>query len=173
MCETIKELIDLYVSGDLSGAEARKVEKHLAGCERCRKEAAAYRARLEDLSSLASERQPDVLPPFFWQGIQKEILLEEERRKAGPIPTAHAFRKRILAMAAALLLAVTAYFVYSFLVGGGVESGGQGNRDSLVVEKAPPVETEEGGVLLPPGRPLVPRRDVMPGARPEEETLKF
>jgi len=172
MCETIKELIDLYVSGDLSGAEARKVEKHLDGCESCRKEAAVYRARLEDLGSLAAERQPDVLPPFFWQGIQREILLEEERRKAGPLSAGHTLRKRVLALAAAVLLAATAYLVYALVsgYGSGVEPAATGG---LVVDEAPSVETEDGGVLLPPGRPLVPRRDVMPGARPEEETLKF
>lgn len=45
-CENVAELLALYHYGELTGAKAKLVESHLAGCEGCRDELAGIRRTL-------------------------------------------------------------------------------------------------------------------------------
>jgi hypothetical protein len=150
MCKEFEDLIDLYVAGDLEPEEAREVEDHLAGCEACSKEASSYRACLGTLASLSSENQPDRLSPFFWQGIQKEILLAQEQQVA---PARSKARRVLYALAAAILIAVVAY------VARGLVDPGQTIPNAPVVVKNATHGDE--GVILPPDTPYW--RGVDPG----------
>ena len=165
MCSTVRERIDLYVSGDLTPDEARKVEEHLARGDSCSREAAAYRARLHDLSLLSSDEQPDRLPPFFWQGIQKAILVGDEPKRKQPFIT----RPVVLAVAAAVLLAVTAFLILSPR-GSSPTAGSGGLAGDPGTTAGYEQELELRGRMLP----LVEQQgDRMPAAMPEERTFEF
>lgn len=58
MCNKFEELGLLYVSGELSPAEAREYEAHAAECEECRRETEAYRRERAELytADVLSER---------------------------------------------------------------------------------------------------------------------
>ncbi len=167
MCKRIRDLIDLYVAGDLEPQEAREVESHLAECEACSREAASYRRCLGNLATLSSENQPNRLSPFFWQGIQKEILTGQEQQVE---PGRGRVRWVVYGLAAAILIAVTAYLAGGLFSGSGVTPSRNGGG---IVRDVPVVED---GVILPPGTPWVPEMNRMePADRPEstENSLEF
>ena len=58
MCNKFEESGLLYVSGELSPAEAREYESHIAGCEECRRETETYRKERAELytADILSER---------------------------------------------------------------------------------------------------------------------
>jgi anti-sigma factor RsiW len=58
VCNKFEELGLLYVSGELSVAEAREYESHIAGCEECRRETETYRKERAELytADILSER---------------------------------------------------------------------------------------------------------------------
>ena len=175
MCKKTEELIDLYVSGDLEAAEAEQVENHLAGCEACRQEAESYRAHLSTLASLRSENQPDRLPPFFWQGIQKAILTEgdqaEERAVAVPPRRAVVGRKFVIALAAGLLFAAGAFLLVSVLT----PSRSQPAPGAGTVA----VQNGEEPQFLKPGTPVLPDSGfpqgefMSPSGAPDNPSLEF
>jgi anti-sigma-K factor RskA len=157
MCEKVRDLIDLYVAGDLEAEEAAAVETHLAGCASCRREADSYRHCLGDLAELNAENQPDRLSPFFWQGIQRRILVETEQKRARRSPV----WRVAFAVAAAVLLAVTAYLAVTFLGGTGPGT----NEVPPIAEKVEVIDTE----LLPPGTPVFEEGHTIPAGQPAEE----
>ena len=153
-CARVKDLVGLYAGDDLDPDEAARVAAHLEHCEACRGEAAAYGRMRDELRLLASERMPDRLPPFFWQGIQKEILLGGERRgRSSPLA-----RRVLYGIAAAVLLALTAFLAAS-LSGGGPETVAP---SPLVVNA---VAVEDNDVVLPDA--LVDEGNIVPAGAPD------
>lgn len=116
-CRDVKDLVDLYVSEDLEPGQADAVRMHLGRCEPCRAEADAFRRQHEHLAALSSAQMPNQLSPFFWQGIQREILLGDgeaeevvhtaPRRRLG-------LRPFLYALAALVLVAVSVYAAATF-----------------------------------------------------------
>ena len=96
-CRDVRDLIDLFVSDDLEPWEADAVRLHMGRCEACRAEADACRRQRERLASLSSSQAPSQVPPFFWQGIQREILIggREAAETANPAPAARGRRFRL------------------------------------------------------------------------------
>ena len=182
MCSEVKELISLYVAGDLESSEALEVESHLAGCAPCREEAETYRTHLGNLAALASSEQPDRLPPFFWQGIQKAILTEDKAvegaveggvkkdsvASAGVQPSF--FRRPVfLAVAAAVLLAVSVFFFVEFLGSGDPVPRGE----PTFAEPSGDGEAESQP-FLPSGTPYFPEPESMaPAGAPKNPSLEL
>lgn len=69
-CHTITAGLDAYLDGELTGAERDAVDAHLAGCPRCRAEAAAIGAILNSARAL-----PNSVPPArdLWPGIESRL----------------------------------------------------------------------------------------------------
>jgi anti-sigma factor RsiW len=83
----------LLVGGDLPPAVAREIEEHLASCESCREEHAAYESARRSLFVLKGAGSGPA--PDLWPGI-REQLGAPPRRSRVPV--------RLLATAAAALL---------------------------------------------------------------------
>jgi anti-sigma factor RsiW len=79
------ELLDGWIDGRLDGDERREVEAHLAGCERCRRQAEALRA------AVAAVRAglPDSPPPADLAARVTAALDAEDARGEGPAPVVH------------------------------------------------------------------------------------
>jgi hypothetical protein len=87
-CRAVRHLLPLYAGRDLPGALARCVERHVASCAECAREARAFeadRGRLEALS--AARREGDPLGENFWYAIRRELRSDPAsplgRREAG------------------------------------------------------------------------------------------
>ena len=101
-CTETSELIDDYVDGALEGGLLHELELHLAGCAACREEERELRALLAEAAALPSDVDP---PRDLWPEIAAR-LEKESRFKL----LRGAFRP--LSLAAAVLLASGAYFVW-------------------------------------------------------------
>ena len=60
-CESVKELADLYLYGELAGQEEDGMEQHLHGCAACRTELDRQRALHRSLDSLRMAATPNLL----------------------------------------------------------------------------------------------------------------
>ncbi|HAK96956.1 MAG TPA: hypothetical protein DCM87_18690 [Planctomycetes bacterium] len=164
-CRDVRDLIDLFVSEDLEPREADAVRLHMGRCEACRDEADACRRQRERLASMSSAQMPSQVSPFFWQGIQREILMSDRKSGEAAEPAAAARGRRtalrpiVYALAALVLVAVTVIAAAAFLGGAGAPPAVP--RDGIVHGGADlPVETipqevpffSEGG-LAPAGAP--------------------
>lgn len=124
------ERLQDYVDGLLPPARRDRLDRHLAGCGRCRDEVEHLRTLLQE-----AERLPRAIEPRrdLWGGIAARIeaeqvvelaaaraVLESERREASPSAYAWPTRRLMLAAAAALLVLVSSG-VTLLLVGGGTE----------------------------------------------------
>ena len=69
-CTEIAPRLDEYIDGALPVEAAHEVERHLAGCERCRREVAAIRSLLADARSMPRSIQPD---RDLWRGIEGRL----------------------------------------------------------------------------------------------------
>ena len=60
-CESVKELGDLYLYGELAGQEEDGIEQHLHGCAACRTEMDRQRALHRGLDGLRMAPPPNLL----------------------------------------------------------------------------------------------------------------
>jgi predicted anti-sigma-YlaC factor YlaD len=60
-CESVKELADLYLYGELAGQEEDGIEQHLHGCAACRTELDRQRAVHRSLDGLRMAPPPNLL----------------------------------------------------------------------------------------------------------------
>src|SRR5260370_2289524 len=60
-CESVKELADLYLYGELAGEEEDGMEQHLHGCAACRTELDRQRALHRSLDVLLIAPPPNLL----------------------------------------------------------------------------------------------------------------
>jgi hypothetical protein len=77
-CTDMAGLLDDYVNATLPPADRARVEQHLAGCARCRAEAAAVRAIVAGARGLPASILPD---RDLWSGIEPRL---GPRRAARP-----------------------------------------------------------------------------------------
>ncbi|MBN1418190.1 MAG: zf-HC2 domain-containing protein [Planctomycetes bacterium] len=100
-CRDLEALLSLHASEDLEPEEARRVEAHIEGCPRCRREVEAWRRQADRLGALRRKAEEAPLSPLFWKAIRKGIGEE-------PIPLERLRRRRSrpawIGAAAALVL---------------------------------------------------------------------
>lgn len=73
-CTSAKELIPVFVDGELSGEKGKRLEEHLGACEACRDELAALRATMSALDAW-----PGIDPRLGYADLRARI----EQRQAG------------------------------------------------------------------------------------------
>ena len=71
-CTEIRPLISYYYDGEATPEERAKVERHLAGCEDCRRVLAEYRAISGDLRDMAVPAPPVGLRRDVWRAIEAQ-----------------------------------------------------------------------------------------------------
>lgn len=110
MCNKFEEFGLLYVSGELSTAEAREYEAHVAVCEECRRETEAYRKERAELYTA------DILSERPSPAVDAEILrLSATVRKAPTAFSLMLFLKKYAPVPVFIMLvavAVGGYFRY-------------------------------------------------------------
>ncbi len=113
-CYLTRRRLSAHLDGALESAAARTVERHLAGCGRCQRDAEQLRILRTALGDMAAMAAP---PDWtgFWPGIVRGVE-DARRRGAAPARPGWAiFRRPRLAfggaIAAALLLSVTMWQV--------------------------------------------------------------
>ena len=99
-CIQVEELLPAYDEGDLGPDEARRLERHLAGCAACRSALAGLRSSWESLGAW-----PEVEPAPAWrQEFWRALGRDDERRRWGPLRFLGGRRLVPPAMAALLAL---------------------------------------------------------------------
>jgi anti-sigma factor RsiW len=168
-CRDVKELIDLYVSEDLDHGQADAVRTHLGRCERCRREADGFRRQHEHLAALSSAQMPNQLSPFFWQGIQREILIGEGAEE--PVRVAslrrRALRPALYGLAALVAAAVTVYAVSAFFVGAAPAPAAPAPGE---IVRATPIQVDD---TLPQDVPFVTDDSFAPAGVPEQKEIEL
>lgn len=67
-CETVKELLEAYIEGEVSKSEQKKLEAHIAGCESCRWELTLTQSIPRLIGSLPTPPVPeDIIPSTLKQ----------------------------------------------------------------------------------------------------------
>jgi len=73
-CDVIREHLNALIDGELDGALAEAVTAHVASCEGCRREYAAYR----DAAAMVRRYGPAIAPHGMAAGLR--VQLEKERQ---------------------------------------------------------------------------------------------
>ena len=151
-CRWVSRRLSLLVGAELIGADRRRVERHLIGCDLCRERRDAAARSLALLHLAREPHPPDGSPadaPSLWPALARQI--RESRRTAGTQPAwSRPFNENWarLALAASVLIA-----------GGGVGLGLGWRRTPhpvAVVQAVkfwaadPPVAPARPGSALPP-----------------------
>ena len=94
-CDAVRELVDRYVTGALSGSERSAVERHAESCAGCRADLESARVLSPAVAALPSAIEP---AHDLWPGIEGRLHQRRAIRRPGRWRTAG------LAAAAAILL---------------------------------------------------------------------
>ncbi|HEY9061591.1 MAG TPA: anti-sigma factor [Pseudobacteroides sp.] len=106
-CEDIRELISLYIDGELKGDLLSEFEEHIRSCETCRNE-------LEDVNSviaMLNDTPEEDLPSNFKDELH-EKLLREQTKKESFVSVVLSRYSHVFASAAGLLIIFSIWVVY-------------------------------------------------------------
>ena len=117
-CEEVRDELNEFALGTLSGRDRARVVDHVEGCSSCRSELAALASVVDAMLWLA----PEVDPPL---GFELRVL---QRLGEGPVRRSHRRRSRALVFAAAALL----IGVVGVAAGVAMESSTGGQRPASV-----------------------------------------
>lgn len=122
------EQVSALVDGELSGADLDRANAHIAGCERCRAEAAGLRELKRQLRALAADRSDDALtmrllamPGPRGQAVPRARPLP---RPQHPPRLRRLRRRRYLVWSAVSVVFVGGIGTAAFTVGGGAGNMG-------------------------------------------------
>lgn len=160
-----RALLSPYLDGRLTPVQGRRLEEHLATCDRCQRQLAELRATVELLRSLPQEEVPRsfVLTPAMVPAV-------------APTPPAYRMVPAGAAVAAVLLAFLLAADVSGLLQGGGTATGttvtpqAQAERALAPAEKAAPaaIEDRAAAAVAPSPTPLAVPAPERAAAAPEE-----
>ncbi len=83
-CQTVSDLADLYLYGELAGAEEEDVEQHLHGCPRCRTELDRRKAIQRGLDGLRLAPSPALLAECRRDLFQSRPPVESMMKRPNP-----------------------------------------------------------------------------------------
>ena len=136
-----RQRIGAYLDGALGEPAARATAAHLAGCQRCQREA----ERLRRLHGLIQEAVPAAAPPDwrgFWPGIVRGI---DEARRPSPAPRARVWprlgwRPRLAVGGALVVVLASLMFWQAFYT--------LPDPDGLVVVRSARTEIPDGTLMV-------------------------
>ena len=131
-CKKIRLWADEYIEGELTAAEMRELEAHIAECEECRKELEELRALKEAIKS-AEKEMPDGLHSRIMASIEAEPKKTTRRKVAF-------FRSAAISAACVMLclsatLAITMIPMWRSGSGAGTPNDPQYSLDNTVAEE--------------------------------------
>ena len=148
-CTTFDDRLADYLEGDLTPADRRQVEGHLATCVRC----IALVRDLEHIRAGAAEL-PELTPSAdLWDGIVRRIetpVVPFAARPAPNVPARRRFERLRNAAIAAALVAVTAGVTYTLTVARDTARSG-GSRIAATPTTPSPDSAERDTILPVPG----------------------
>lgn len=107
-CETVKELLEAYVEGELDDSQRKELEAHLSGCELCRWELTLTKSIPHLISSLPTPSVPaDIIPNTLQRLREATTVRWQWTRSFGVFVS----RKWRLAVAVSLVLAIFVFGV--------------------------------------------------------------
>lgn len=158
-CRGVRARLPLLTGGELTGAERRKVERHLIACAGCRRHERALAGALGALRAAAAEAPVGPEVPSLWPALARQI--RESRHEA---PSWLDDLTRLLFPPVRLRPALVVASVLALAVGtaSGVDawvrwqSTGSG-RQAVAVAPAPAAESDEFDLtpVPPPAAPVV------------------
>ncbi len=95
-CKTFREILDLYVDGELSPEATVQAEAHIAECHACRRASGRLRGLRQAVKAEVSEYQPE---PHLIDRVRKSTVSPWHHRPAWPLAVAAAL-SLIVALAA-------------------------------------------------------------------------
>ena len=131
-CKKIRLWADEYIEGELTAAEMRELEAHIAECEECRKELEELRALKEAIKS-AEKEMPDGLHSRIMASIEAEPKKTTRRKVAF-------FRSAAISAACVMLclsatLAITMIPMWRSGSGAGTPNDPQYSLDNTIAEE--------------------------------------
>ncbi len=113
-CEQFKDMLPLFVSGDLEQSESEQLAKHLDVCSSCRTEF----GRLSEIATMLSPTDADGLTDMEKLRLETEIYRQLAEKAGGDHPPRKslAVAKLSFRVAAALLLLITGYGARSLVL---------------------------------------------------------
>jgi anti-sigma factor RsiW len=72
-CDQFNQWAGAYLDGELSEADRRRFEEHLASCEQCRREVADLRNLTEDLDMMRFKEPGDEELQRYWTGVYNRL----------------------------------------------------------------------------------------------------
>ena len=132
-CKKFRLMADEYIEGELTDAEMRDLEAHIAECEECRKELEELRALKEALRS-AKEEVPEGLHSRIMQAVASESKAKPRRKTAF-------FRSAAISAACVMLclsaaLAITMIPLWRSNAGGeGLPNDPQYSLENTIIEE--------------------------------------
>jgi anti-sigma factor RsiW len=120
----VDELLIEHVRGELDGAEAARVDAHLAACAECRAARAQFAGLMAELASTAP-----AAPPIHWGAYRAELRRRLEHGSASRSPGGWLLRPASALVAAAMV---------AVLVHAGLPAGlrGPGGPDPLALDSS-------------------------------------
>ena len=79
-CWFKKKKLFEYVLGDLNSAEAKKLEKHLKGCSKCR----GYVQAVEKINAASAADDQPFLSEVFWRKFDERLELNLAQKQKAP-----------------------------------------------------------------------------------------
>ena len=149
-CQSVQELLPLYVSRDLEEGRTRLITAHLQTCVECGNSAAEY----HETQRLLHEFAPPVFSEGVYSGIRQRVMREIETE--APAVSASSFerlfagwfRPRLNWAVASVLLVAVCLFAFYFIANRGRDNG------TITAKKA--VTTQKPGVITPKSTAIVP-----------------
>jgi Putative zinc-finger len=83
-CSRARRRLPLYAGADLSSRKAGRLEKHLEGCPRCRREVEELRAALAGIRAVAG-RETLEWPEGEWKGLIARVRSEGPKPRPAPV----------------------------------------------------------------------------------------
>lgn len=160
-CQDIENILPLYSEGLLTDAEKRAVEEHLKDCAACRREL----TYLQKAGQLVDGLSPVEEPPWFQQKIMARVRKEADKKNWAQ-KWFYPLRIKVpLQIAATLVIAVLAVYIYR----SGDEHvkeilpGAQRHVAETQKEQAPPQAPRTGAIIEParaPEKKAVVRKEI-------------
>ena len=72
-CEDYGPMLTAYVDGELSDEDRRRLDEHLAGCQRCRDQLAEWTALQEELAMIKFTEPTDEQLQRYWSGVYNRL----------------------------------------------------------------------------------------------------
>ena len=72
-CEDYGPMLTAYVDGELSDEDRRRLDEHLAGCQRCRDQLAEWTALQEELAMIKFTEPTDAELQRYWSGVYNRL----------------------------------------------------------------------------------------------------